>query len=250
MNLSSASTLTREQSRRVDTIAIEKYGFPGIVLMENAGRGLAEHIFKLTPPESSITVCICCGRGNNAGDGLVLARYLHNCGYQPEVCFWHDPFSLRGDVEIFFNVALNMRIPVNIFSTDVEPKALGGCRASFAEILEDSAWIIDALLGTGMQGAPREPFASVIMQINAVKDSYGDRKKVLAVDIPSGLDADSGRPNIPTIRADHTCTFVSQKSGFTADEAALYLGEIEVIDIGIPKMVVEEARAGQSRQSQ
>jgi NAD(P)H-hydrate epimerase len=220
-------TLNRRQSQEVDRRAIAEYGMTGLVLMENAGRGVADVLCGLG---IAGPVAICCGRGNNGGDGFVIARHLDLRGYQVRVGLWCDPATLRGDAATNYSILTHCNIPVEVFAHDHDADRC-------AALLGRSAWIVDALLGTGSRGDPRPPFDAVIDTINA------HPAQKLAVDLPSGLDADTGAASRHTIRATHTCTFVAHKTGFLSSEAAAYTGHVHVLDIGAPRKVVEECLA-------
>lgn len=218
--------LDRRQSREVDRLAIEQYGLPGTVLMENAGRGVVEVIARLGLPGPYL---ICCGKGNNAGDGLVIARHLDNRGQAVRVLVWAEASELRGDALINFRVIQASGIPLEIL----------GCNAALPrlrELLASAGCVIDALLGTGAMGEPRPPLAEVIDAINAAG------KPIVAVDLPSGLDCDTGQASQHTIRAAHTCTFVARKAGFDSPGASAYTGQVHIVGIGAPRRVLNEAR--------
>lgn len=223
-----AGTLTRDHVRALDRRATAEFGVPSLVLMENAGRGLADHLLALGDGLSgNRTVVICCGRGNNAGDGFVLARHLDLRGVPVRVLVWGSPDELTGDAGINFRILQSSGIPIEMFG--------GGHDATRLEqLLSDSGWIVDALLGTGSSGAPRPPLDAVIRQLN-----QHPAPKV-AVDLPSGLDCDTGLAADPTLVAEHTFTFVAQKPGFLVAGANRYTGRVHVLDIGAPRMLVEE----------
>ncbi len=212
--------LSVEAVRAVDRRAVEDYGLSSLVLMENAGRGVAD---VLCLEGIAGPVLICCGKGNNAGDGLVLARHLDLRGYPVTVVHWNDPNDWRGDTQTNYQVALKARIELVSLRSSASQEQL-------QQYLRRSDWVVDALLGTGVQGAPRSPIAGAIRQINATKSA-----RILAVDLPSGLDGDTGHPQEPTVRADVTCTFVAIKRGFQLPGAAPYLGRVFVLDIGTPR---------------
>jgi NAD(P)H-hydrate epimerase len=236
--------LTREQVRRVDALAIERYAMSGLVLMENAGRGvvdvllavdrslLADASGRLAPSPraegTGRTVVILCGKGNNAGDGFVIARHLHIRGVGAKVVLLSPPAELAGDARVNYEVLLRADLPVVDLSGGVTPKLLD-------EHASDAAWLVDAMLGTGATGEPREPVATAIRWMNA----HAGRR--LAVDVPSGLDCDSGVASSATVRADVTCTFVALKPGFLRPEAFHFLGDVRVVSIGVPLRVVREA---------
>jgi NAD(P)H-hydrate epimerase len=216
--------LTRQQVRELDRRAIEEFGVPGIVLMENAGRGVAEAIGQLRLPGP---VLICCGKGNNAGDGLVIARHLDNRGYVVRVLLWAAPEELPPDAAANFRIVQASGILLEVLGAADWQSALDGALAR-------AGTVVDALLGTGARGEPRPPLDAVIDQMNA-----SDRP-IVAVDLPSGLDCDTGQPARHTIRAEHTCTFVAPKPGLLVPAAAPYVGRLHVIDIGAPRKLVSE----------
>ncbi len=216
---------TREQSRLVDQLAVEEFGFSGLVLMENAGRGTADVLCRLGIKGP---VAICCGKGNNAGDGFVIARHLDLRGHEVRVLLWAKPEELTGDAAMNFRILEKTDVPITIFN-DSDPDRL-------SSLIDDAAWIVDALLGTGARGEPRPPLDAVIDRLNAAAAPK------LAVDLPSGLDCDTGEPARHTIRAAETCTFVAAKTGFSLPAAAPYIGRLHVLDIGVPQKLVERVR--------
>jgi NAD(P)H-hydrate epimerase len=211
--------LTRQQVRDVDRRAIEEFGVPSVVLMENAGRGVAELLISLGIHGP---VVICCGKGNNGGDGLVIARHLHNRGVRVRVLLFAQPDDLSPDAAVNFRILERASFPTRLMSgPDVDVAAL---RAE----LQRAEWTVDALFGTGLTGPLRAPFDQIVQTINS------SASRILAVDIPSGLDCDTGISRGPTIRAQHTATFVAPKAGYANPEAAAWLGKVHVIDIGCP----------------
>ncbi len=224
------STITRQQSREVDRRAIDEYGMTGLVLMENAGRGTVDVLCRLAETESGGRlgrVVVCCGKGNNAGDGFVIARHLDLRGYEARVLVWADPAELTGDAGANFQILLHTGVPIEVFGNRHQEPQL-------AQQLAGVDWIVDALLGTGARGEPRPPLDAVIDQLNAAA------AKRLAVDLPSGLDCDTGAAARHTIRADETCTFVAMKRGFVVPGAERYTGRVHVLDIGAPRRLVDE----------
>jgi len=221
-------SLTREQVRTIDRRAIEEFGVPGVVLMENAGRGAAEVLLGLGVHG---TVTICAGKGNNGGDGFVIARHLDLHGHPVRVLLFARPEDLTGDAAVNYQIVAKSGLPITVF-----PDATFDGR-QLTEELGRSAWIVDALFGTGLTGAVRLPFDRVIAAINA------SGVPVLAVDIPSGLDCDTGLPLGPCVRASHTVTFVAQKKGFANPAATEWLGQIHVAHIGAPRAVLPQTTA-------
>jgi NAD(P)H-hydrate epimerase len=234
-------SLTRDQVRAVDLRAIGEYSLPGIVLMENAGRNAAHLLIALAslarvdPP---LRVAIACGRGNNGGDGFVIARHLENLGAEVRLLLACDPAAYRGDAAVNHAVAVRAGIAI-------EPLELTPVEA-WSAALVGSDWIVDALLGTGSSGAPRGPVATAIRAINRTRaaDARVDRRPgVFAVDIPSGLDCDTGLAAGDCVRADATATFVARKIGFDAPDAAAFTGAVHVLDIGVPRRLLDEIAA-------
>ena len=268
----SALAFTREQSRLVDRLAAEEYGFSGLVLMENAGRGVADVLCRLG---IAGPVVICCGKGNNAGDGFVVARHLDLRGHTVRVLLWADPAELTGDAAANFHILKKTDVPIEVFGSSDDVPLLGTSSAErnpaaqhclfqavahpsrglsqfssdengtvpfpstarLAKLLDGASWIVDALLGTGARGEPRPPIDAVIDRLNAAAAPK------LAIDLPSGLDCDTGQPARHTIRAAETCTFVTAKTGFFAPTATPYVGRLHVLDIGVPRKLIEQVAA-------
>jgi NAD(P)H-hydrate epimerase len=217
-------TLTRQQCQLLDRRAVEEYGIPGAVLMENAGRGVADVLERIGVAGP---VVVACGKGNNAGDGFVIARHLDLLGHKVQVLLWTEPDELAGDAGLNYRILERTGVPIERLGPPYGvPQA--------AARLAGAAWVIDALLGTGARGEPRPPFDGAIDLLNA------SDVPLLAVDVPSGLDCDTGRPSAHTIRASHTCTFVAPKPGLLAPGAEVYTGRLHVLDIGAPRKLVEE----------
>ncbi|MEM7312763.1 MAG: NAD(P)H-hydrate epimerase [Planctomycetota bacterium] len=211
--------LNRHQSRQVDEIAIRELGIPGIVLMENAGRGVVEVMQSMG---INGPVAIACGKGNNGGDGFVIARHLLLGGFQPKVWVWANDDEYAGDAAINLCVLQKAGVTVQRCDGDAD-------WARFENDLNQSDWIIDAILGTGAKGAPRAPYDRAIQLMN-----QADVPGKLAIDIPSGLDCDTGKAAQPTFRASRTCTFVTKKSAFAEEKSAAFLGKVHTVDIGVP----------------
>jgi NAD(P)H-hydrate epimerase len=215
-------TLSRNQARELDRRAVAQYGMSAIMLMENAGRGVADLLVRLG---ISGPVIVCCGRGNNGGDGFVAARHLDLRGVHVRVLLFDDPAGFKGDAAINYHVLAKSGVAIRQISP-----------ADLDLELANARWIVDGLLGTGAMGEPRAPYDQVIAAINARRD----RASVLAIDLPSGLDCDTGAAARHTIRAHHTCTFVAEKPGFLAPSARHFTGQVHVVDIGAPRKLVEE----------
>ncbi|MFZ5828716.1 MAG: NAD(P)H-hydrate epimerase [Planctomycetota bacterium] len=228
--------LNRQQTRYVDRLAIEQYGISGVVLMENAGRGIVDGMERVsllpdaTRSSAPCPVLIACGKGNNAGDGFVIARHLILRGYAAQVAVWAEPDELQGDAGINFCAIRQLGVPLVMMGNRHDADRL-------AASLENAAVVVDALLGTGARGEPRPPFGEVIRQVNDSK------LPIVAVDLPSGLDCDTGEPASATIRAGHTFTLLALKPGLIAPSASGYVGQLHVCDIGVPSRVIDEVLA-------
>ncbi|MGB2974861.1 MAG: NAD(P)H-hydrate epimerase [Phycisphaerae bacterium] len=214
---------TRDEIRAFDRYAIEALGVPGIVLMENAGRQIAEAARAMLAGRAKSRVVILAGPGNNGGDGFVVARHLAMAGIRAEVALLAPREKIVGDADTNLRVLEAMGFQVRVLAGKVETM-LGELRPMLAE----ADLVVDGMLGTGTRGEIREPYASVI---GAVNDA---RRPVLAIDIPSGLDPDTGKPLGPTIRATKTVTLAAVKVGFRKPGAAEYTGEVVLADIGVP----------------
>ena len=233
-------SVTRAQARELDSLAIHRYGIPGLILMENAGRACAREAAAMLGRPAGQRLALFCGPGNNGGDGFVAARHLDNWGYRV-----HSFLSGRiarvveegGDAAVNLRIALNMGVPVAEIAgpQEVEDALHQGAAAGL---------IVDALLGTGLASEVREPFRSLIDGLNALG------RPTLAVDVPSGLDCDTGQPLGTAIRASRTVTFVLSKRGFARSGAAQYTGEVRVADIGVPRRLIEEMLARWQAQEQ
>jgi NAD(P)H-hydrate epimerase len=220
--------LSRAQVREVDRRAMEEYGIPGVVLMENAGRSAAEIVRGRV--RAGGRVAIVCGRGNNGGDGYVIARHLSNAGLEVRLLEAFGGGATAGDAAVHRHTALRMGLECHPFDT---PEAIAAGRQALGE----SDVVVDALLGTGFAGAPRPPLDAAIEAINRARPAV-----IVAVDVPSGLDCDTGHAPGAVVRADLTITFVARKAGFAS--AAEYVGEVLVADIGVPAALVRAVAGG------
>ena len=223
--MSTGPFLSREQVRSVDRRAIEQFGIPGIVLMENAGRGAADLL-----REQGIAgqVVICAGKGNNGGDGFVIARHLEAAGIEVQVLLFCGPDSLTGDADVNYRILEKSGTPVTVILDRKEDLD------RLKSLLDPAEWIVDALLGTGIQAEVRSPFDGMIAAINRAG------KRVFAVDLPSGLDCDTGEPLGECVQANLTGTFVAAKQGFSNPQSVAYTGTIHVLPIGVPGKLLAE----------
>jgi len=215
--------MSREEVRAVDRWAIEKVGVPGVVLMENAGRSGAELAREKLQGVAKPRICVFCGTGNNGGDGYVIARHLINAGLKVDVVVCGERARIRGDAKVNLDI-LEQLGPA---TQQLDP---GGpeVAASVRTLAGGASMIVDALFGTGLQGRLRADYQGLVDAVNALGIP------ILSVDIPSGLDCDTGEPLGAAIRATYTVTFVAVKKGFVAcPTARRYTGELYVASIGV-----------------
>lgn len=217
-----------DQMRALDQKAIKGVGIPGVILMENAGRGVVEKMFEFWGSLDSKRIGICCGAGNNGGDGFVVARHLMNRGFRPEVFLFADKKKVRGDAKINLDILFKMGGRVFMITDQGDLDAHG-------EILEGCDILVDALFGTGLRPPVEGFLAEVIRFMN------GLQKRIVSVDIPSGIGSDSARLQEPYIKADLTVTFALPKISHLLPPADACVGQLEVVDIGIPGFLMDEA---------
>jgi len=222
--------LTRQQVREIDRRSIEEFHIPGIVLMENAARAAVDVACDMLDDNCVGEVLILCGGGNNGGDGLAVARLLHNRGADVSLALTIDPAKYKGDALINWQIVSAMQIPWE----PANPQKIAGTPALL---------IVDAIFGTGLSDQPRDPFPAIA---TAVEQSG---VPVLAIDLPSGMDCDTGKPLGACIRATRTITFVAEKVGFAEPGARAYTGDVTVGSIGCPAELIESVANGQARQN-
>jgi hydroxyethylthiazole kinase-like uncharacterized protein yjeF len=214
--------MTRDEVRAFDAWAINTIGIPGVVLMENAGRSCAELIKEKLKDVAGKKVCIFCGTGNNGGDGYVIARHLINRGFKVTVVVCGDRNKIKGDAKINLDILEQMGESIEFLNPsdqDINDRV--------GRFLTGAGIIVDSLFGTGLRGQVSDEYRRLIESINACNCP------ILAVDIPSGLDCDTGELLGAAIRAAWTVTFVAVKKGFVSESASQYTGEIFVASIGI-----------------
>ena len=247
--------LSRAEVRRLDVQAAEELGLPSLLLMENAGRGaagwLAELAGAIAPdahgrpfsapasmPDPGVPrgpapprVLILCGPGNNGGDGGVVARHLDAWGFPVRVVWFARGDQLRGDAAVQWSILAKSGVEQSAWFDAHPGEAIDP--AALSPLLADAGWLVDGLLGTGLSRPVEGPLRTVI---EAMNDSG---KPIFALDLPSGLDADTGQPLGVAVRAAATASFVAAKLGFNAPGAAEYTGEVAIIDIGLPRRLLE-----------
>jgi len=244
------SILSREQVRRVDRIAIEQFGIPGIVLMENAGRSCAEILVNRVEKSNGIepsgqAVVICCGVGNNGGDGFVIARHLFNWGVAVKILLFSPPIlehrdlteMLPEDAATNWRISQKMGIETQYVALDVDSFELNSLSEQMQSVAgKPTTWVVDALLGTGSRLPLRSPLNHVIECANSIQCQR------MAIDIPTGMDCDSGETDRSVFHAGVTCTFVAKKPGLVSKNGRQYCGDIHVVDIGAPRKAIQMAQ--------
>jgi NAD(P)H-hydrate epimerase len=217
--------VTSNIMQKIDRETINSCGIPGIVLMENAGRGAVDTIFRYFQNIESISVIA--GKGNNGGDGFVIARHMVNRGVRASVYLLSEIEKIRGDAQINLDIIKKMGIPViSILNIDELLKE--------KENINKSSIVIDAIFGTGLSYEVKGFYREVIDFINSLN------KTVVSVDIPSGLDANTGYPLGISMHADLTVTFGLPKIGQLIYPGAELVGKLEIVDISIPKYIIEK----------
>jgi len=211
--------------QEIDRRAIEEFGIPSLILMENAGSGAAcVALGMLKDSDSKKVICVC-GKGNNGGDGFVCVRHLMNSGVNTELFLIAEPSKLKGDAKINFGILRKMKAKIKFLQTDYELRV-------FKEKLKGARLIIDAIFGIGLSGEIKEPYITIIKAMNE------SGKPILAIDVPSGLDATTGNILGACIKAKKTVTFGLPKTGFVKKSGSLSSGELVVVDISIPKLLL------------
>jgi NAD(P)H-hydrate epimerase len=219
---------TADIIRDLDRRTIEEAGIPGAVLMENAGRGATRVLMECFEDLRSAPVALVCGAGNNGGDGFVMARCLHEAGIRPEIFLVEGPERIRGDARIFFDALRGSKIPIRALNE-------AGVSEDVVRFWRGASCIVDAVFGTGLTRPVEGHHRKVI---EAVVEAC---RPVLAVDLPSGISADTGRVLGAAVRADWTATFGLPKRGLYLYPGASYAGRIRLVDIGIQERLLDEA---------
>ncbi len=222
------AVLTANAMREADRRTIEKFGVPGFTLMESAGRQVADAVEETWGPAHALRVVICCGKGNNGGDGLVVARTLFERGARVHVVSMAREESASGDTGR--NIALLDRL----HAEDTEGRIrIDAFDAQHPPDPPHCDVVVDAVLGTGIQSAPREPARSLIRWLNALD------APVVAIDVPSGVASDKGLVPGIAVKANVTVTMAALKAGLVLNEGIRYAGRVEVAEIGIPSFVLD-----------
>ncbi|HSL85905.1 MAG TPA: NAD(P)H-hydrate epimerase, partial [Bacteroidales bacterium] len=205
-----------ETTRKMDRRAMTEYGIPGILLMDNAALAVQKHL-----DLSQNYFVIICGTGNNGGDGFALASQLTRLQKEVDVFLVSEERSPGGDAGVFFGIIEKMGVSIETISDEDH-------LWSFIEAMKDADVVIDALLGTGISGEVSALYRSVIDNMNDFAP------KIVSVDVPSGLSAETGEPMPVAVHASKTVTFETIKKGLLSYKALPYIGSLKVEPIGIP----------------
>jgi len=215
--------------RKLEEAAWRRYSIPTVLLMENAGRSVADAVGQHLRPKRR-SALIVCGQGNNGGDGFCAARHLHNRGFRTQTVFIGKPQGLKPDSALNFEIFCRMGLPWKRFE--------GLSDGAFRRMLRGAGVIIDAMFGTGLSREVGGPYARAIKLINEHTRGAKSASGVLAVDIPSGLNADSGKVMGCAVRAGFTVTFGCHKRGMKGTGARRSCGKIILGDITLPRELI------------
>jgi len=224
------AAVTADRMRQLDKAATDRHGIPGLILMENAGRSVAEEILKrialVKRKSKACKIALLCGKGNNGGDGMVCARYLSYAGQRPDLYIMGDRSSLRGDPQQQLAILQGMGISISQIRKHSDLR--------YIRYKLRGALIVDAIFGISFSGEAQGVYGGVIDAINK-SNGY-----VLSVDVPSGLDATTGIAARKCVEADRTITMGALKTGLLEGDGPRYAGSIKVVDIGLPCRILKE----------
>lgn len=221
--------VTVKQIQDLEKQAIEDIGISSIVLMENAGRLVAIEVIRMLHKKRNCPVSVICGTGNNGGDGFVVARYLINAGIRADVILVGQASNLKGDALTNYTILKNIKHPIVEVGevNDIVHQKIGSAKV-----------IVDALFGIGLNRNIKNPILSFIKLINS---SAG---KTVSVDVPSGLDATTGKILGTCVKAELTVTFSIFKQGFKRCDGAKVTGKVKTADVGIPIGLIDKIVKG------
>lgn len=216
--------VTGHEMARIDRVSIEQHGIPGLALMERAGTGVVQCLYQRWSASHLCGTAILCGKGNNGGDGFVIARHLFLDGLNPSVALLASPEDLRGDARTNYQRLIDLHVPVAVCVSDADV-------AGFIQTTRQAPLWIDAMLGTGTTGAPRGVVATAIERLNAITLP----EQVVAIDVASGVDANTAAVKGQAVQAGWTITMGLPKVGHALPPGHDYGGTVTVLDIGFPK---------------
>ena len=219
---------TASQMQGLDRATINEIGIPGLLLMENAGLRTVDFLVRKFGDPCRKVVTILVGPGNNGGDGLVIARHLFQKGALPRIFLFAQPDKIKGDAAANLAIARQLELPIQWLTSEEEVQAR-------ADEIKQSWLVIDALFGTGLKRSVEGHFAAAIDLLNHLA------LPVVAVDIASGLDSDTGQVLGTAVRSTLTVTYGLAKAGHFLYPGRELTGELQVADIGIPASVIERA---------
>lgn len=227
-----------KEMQALDQCAIQDFGIPGVVLMENAGVGTVRMMEETLGSCAGTFACIFVGPGNNGGDGLVIGRHLHQHGCQPIFFFLVKPDQLRGDAAINLEIIQKLRLPFHVIDTHARVETIPVLYKQFESRGLPCYALIDALFGTGLTRPITDHFAAIIKLINRRDFAHG--VPVISADCPSGMDADSGKVLGTCVKADQTATYGCAKPGHYIHDSVELTGNLRIVDIGIPPEAIEK----------
>ncbi len=217
--------VTVNETQALDKYAIEVMGIPSLVLMENAGRQVAQEVLNYLKGKKNAVVHVFCGLGNNAGDGLVVARHLMNHAVKLKVFLIGHESQLKHDAAVNFRILRNIRCPL---------KEISRLDESIRRETSSACVIVDAIFGVGLNREIAEPYRSIITFLNSLD------KFIISVDVPSGLDATKGKIYGVCVKASKTVTFSFSKTGFLKNAGPRCAGQVLVVDVGIPRRLIHK----------
>ncbi|OGR24462.1 MAG: bifunctional ADP-dependent (S)-NAD(P)H-hydrate dehydratase/NAD(P)H-hydrate epimerase [Desulfobacterales bacterium RIFOXYA12_FULL_46_15] len=226
--------VTADEMQDMDQKTIRSFGIPGLVLMESAGRGAVDALLSKINTKDIKNIAVMAGRGNNGGDGFVMARYLMEKGFKVTAFLLASKEAVKGDARVnmqFFETLCGH----SSFSSLVEIKNEGELKTNKTRILHHDLFI-DAILGTGLNAELKGVVKDAVELMNK------SGKPVFSVDIPSGLNADTGKPLGSAVKAFATAAFAFAKAGHILYPGNIHTGELSIIDIGIPKFIADEKK--------
>lgn len=227
------ASIDSRQAQSIDRKAIQRYGIPSLILMENAGRGIADLAGKMIRNQkpaslSRRSILVVCGKGNNGGDGLVAARHLFNRGFHTTILLLAKKTDLKEDPRLNFEIARKMRIPV-IRIARLTKKMI----RKLQFVVKRSDLVIDAIFGVGLTRDVSGVYSDMIYLINRYC------KNVLSIDMPSGVNSDTGKICKIAVKAKETGTFTAPKKGLFINEGAKCAGKISVLDVSVPRQLIK-----------